>query len=303
MSGKPAHRPAQPPGLVIVDKAAGMTSHDVVGAVRRMLGTRKVGHAGTLDPMATGVLVLGVERATKLLGYLALDVKSYHATIVLGSATSTDDAEGASLGAADASGIAEHDIRSEMAGLTGALAQRPSSVSAVKVAGRRAYELAREGRAVELAARPVHVARFDLLALRRAGTRVELDATVRCSSGTYIRALARDLGTALGVGGHVSVLRRTGVGPFDLGSAVTLDELADKPGLTRDLAAAVRASFPQRRVDKAEMRAIGHGRRIDAAGLPGISGAFDASGRPIALLQESEDSARSVLLLERSIAG
>jgi tRNA pseudouridine55 synthase len=303
MSGTHAHRPAQPPGLVIVDKPAGMTSHDVVGAVRRMLGTRKVGHAGTLDPMATGVLVLGVERATKLLGHLALDVKSYHATIVLGLATSTDDAEGDSLGTTDASGVAEHDIRSEMAGLTGALAQRPSSVSAVKVAGRRAYELAREGKAVELAARRVHVERFDLLALRRAGTRVEADATVRCSSGTYVRALARDLGAALGVGGHVSVLRRIEVGPFDLGSAVTLDELEAQPGLTLDLAAAVRAAFPERRVDDAEMRAIGHGRRITAAGRPGVSGAFDASGRPIALLQESGDSARSVLLLELSIAG
>jgi tRNA pseudouridine55 synthase len=280
-----------------------MTSHDVVGAVRRIMGTRKVGHAGTLDPMATGVLVLGLERATKLLGHLALDVKSYDATIVLGAATSTDDAAGELLAAADASRITEHDVRSATARLTGAICQRPSSVSAVKVAGRRAYELAREGSAPELPARRVRVERFDLLTLRRAGLRVQIDVSVRCSTGTYVRALARDLGEALGVGGHVSALRRTEVGPFDLGSAVTLEELERAPRLSLDLASSVRASFPARRVDAGEARAIGHGRAIAAAGIPGTSCAFDESGRPVALLQESGDSARSVLLLELSAAG
>jgi tRNA pseudouridine55 synthase len=288
---------------VIVDKPAGMTSHDVVGAVRRIMGTRKVGHAGTLDPMATGVLVLGIERATKLLGHLALDVKSYSATVVLGAATSTDDAEGELLGSGNASDLGEQAIRAEITGLTGDIAQRPSSVSAIKVGGRRAYALAREGRAAELAARPVRVERFDLLGLGRIGARVELDVAVRCSSGTYVRALARDLGAALGVGGHLSALRRTEVGPFGLGSAVTLDELEREPRLSLDLAAAVRASFPVRAVDAEAVRALGHGRHIPAAGTAGTYGAFDESGNPIALVQESGESARSVLLLELAAAG
>jgi tRNA pseudouridine55 synthase len=288
---------------VIVDKPAGMTSHDVVGAVRRIMGTRKVGHAGTLDPMATGVLVLGIERATKLLGHLALDVKSYAATVVLGAESSTDDAEGELSARADASGLGEQAIRAGITGLTGDIAQRPSSVSAIKVGGRRAYALAREGNATELPARPVRVERFDLLGLRRVGARAELDVAVRCSSGTYVRALARDLGAALGVGGYLSALRRTEVVPFGLGSAVTLDELEQVPRLSLDLAAAVRASFPVRAVGVEAVRALGHGRRIPAAGIAGTYGAFDGSGCPIALLQESGDSARSVLLLDLAAAG
>jgi tRNA pseudouridine55 synthase len=303
MSRNRARGPARPPGLVVVDKPARMTSHDVVGAVRRILGTRKVGHAGTLDPMATGVLVLGIERATKLLGHLALDAKSYTATVVLGAATGTDDAEGESLEVADASGLGENAIRAEMAGLTGEISQRPSAVSAVKVSGRRAYELAREGKVVDLPARPVRVERFDLLALRRTGARCELDVAVHCSSGTYVRALARDLGATLGVGGHLSALRRTEVGPFGLDSAATLEGLEREPALSLDLAAAVRASFPVREIDAEAVRALGHGRRIPAAGIAGTSGAFDGAGRPIALVRESGEGARSVLLLELAAAG
>ncbi|HEY0453653.1 tRNA pseudouridine(55) synthase TruB, partial [Actinophytocola sp.] len=183
-----------PPGLVVVDKPDGLTSHDVVARVRRIMGTRKVGHAGTLDPMATGVLVLGIERATKLLGHLALDTKAYLATIRLGASTTTDDAQGTVLSTVDASGVADDAIAAGIRVLTGHIQQVPSAVSAVKVDGKRAYARVRAGEDVALAARPVEVSRFDLLATRRAEGTVELDVMVECSSGTYVRALARDLG-------------------------------------------------------------------------------------------------------------
>src|SRR5882757_7314216 len=215
-----------PSGLVVVNKPGGLTSHDVVGRLRRLLGTRKIGHAGTLDPMATGVLVLGVERATRLLGHLALDTKAYTATIRLGVATSTDDAEGevtatAEAGALDA--LDEAEVRAGMAVLTGAIEQVPSSVSAIKVDGKRAYRRVRDGEQVELAARPVTVSEFALDAVRRGAGYTDLDVRVECSSGTYVRALARDLGAGLGVGagvgGHLTALRRTRVGPFALDTA------------------------------------------------------------------------------------
>jgi tRNA pseudouridine55 synthase len=198
----------------VVDKPAGPTSHDVVARLRRIFGTRKVGHAGTLDPMATGVLVIGLERATKLLGHLALERKAYLATITLGRATTTDDAEGEILSEVDGSTADEAAVRAGIEQLTGAIEQVPSSVSAVKIAGKRAYQRVREGEAVSLPPRPVTVHRFDLLALRRAERTTELDVLVDCSSGTYVRALARDLGAGLGVGGHLAALRRTQVGPF-----------------------------------------------------------------------------------------
>ncbi len=223
---RPPKSPPPPPGLLVVDKPAGWTSHDVVGRARRLVGTRKVGHAGTLDPMATGVLVLGVERATKLLGHLALDTKTYLATIRLGVETSTDDAEGEPTATADASGVDDAAIAAGVAALTGDIAQVPSTVSAIKVDGRRAYERVRAGEEVTLAARPVHVARFDVLAIRREGPTVDLDVLVDCSSGTYVRALARDLGRGLGVGGHLTALRRTRVGPFTLEHARDLETLA-----------------------------------------------------------------------------
>lgn len=286
-----------PPGLVVVDKPAGMTSHDVVSRVRKILGTRKVGHAGTLDPMATGVLVLGVQRGTKLLGHLALDTKAYLATIRLGAATNTDDAEGEVLARTDASAVEEEDIRSGIAALTGDLQQVPSAVSAVKVNGRRAYELARSGEDVELAARPVTVSRFDLLASHREEDRIDLDVLVECSSGTYVRALARDLGESLGVGGHLARLRRTRVGPFGLAQATPLEQLAERPALSMDLDRAVATAFPRVDVDRATARALMHGQPVAAAGIPDTYGAFSPDGTAVALLRDRRHDAKPVLVL------
>lgn len=285
-------------GLLIVDKPGGMTSHDVVAKVRRFLRTRKVGHAGTLDPMATGVLVLGVERATKLLGHLALDRKAYLATIILGAATTTDDAEGEVTSSADASGVRDSDIAAEIAALTGDILQKPSAVSAVKVDGKRAYARVRAGEEVDLPARPVTVHRFDVLATRREGQRVELDVMVDCSSGTYVRALARDLGSALGVGGHLAALRRTSVGPFTLAQARTLDEVERAPGLSLSLSEAVAAAFPRVDVAASAAHAIRHGQRIPAAGIDGTYGVFGPDGRVLALARDSGRVAKSVVVLD-----
>ncbi|MFC4001165.1 tRNA pseudouridine(55) synthase TruB [Prauserella oleivorans] len=292
-----SRKPAPPPGLLIVDKPGGMTSHDVVARARRILGTRKIGHAGTLDPMATGVLVLGVERATKLLGHLALDRKTYLATIALGAATATDDAEGEIVSEADASGVTDERIAAGIAALTGELQQVPSAVSAVKVAGKRAYARVRAGEDVDLPPRPVTVYRFDLLATRREGARVELDVMIDCSSGTYVRALARDLGADLGVGGHLAALRRTTVGPFTLAAARTLDAVEAEPGLSLSLDEAVAAAFPRRDVDAATARAVRHGRRIPAGGLDGTYGVFDPDGHVLALATDQGGATRPVVVL------
>jgi tRNA pseudouridine55 synthase len=223
-----------PSGLVIVDKPSGMTSHDVVARVRRLAGTRRVGHAGTLDPMATGVLVVGVEKATRLLGYLTLTEKTYVATIRLGQSTSTDDAEGEPTGGSPATDIAPGALDAEIAELTGDIWQVPPGVSAIKVNGQRAYKLTRAGAAPELAARPVTVYEFTVTGLRETGDFLDIDAVIRCSSGTYIRALARDLGAALGTGGHLTALRRTAVGPYNLDQAHTLQDLETQKHQTRD---------------------------------------------------------------------
>jgi tRNA pseudouridine55 synthase len=286
-----------PPGLVVVDKPDGMTSHDVVAFVRRTLGTRKVGHAGTLDPMATGVLVLGIERATKLLGHLALDTKAYLATIHLGSATTTDDAEGEALSTVDASAVTDEAIAAGIRALTGHIEQVPSAVSAVKVDGKRAYKRVRAGETVELAARPVEVSRFDLLATRRMGQVVGLDVMVECSSGTYVRALARDLGAGLGVGGHLAALRRTRVGPFDLRVVTTLDRLVEEPGLSLSLDDAVDAAFPRRDVDDRAAAALLRGQLLPAADIAGTYGVFDQAGHAIALAVDEGEAARSVVVL------
>jgi tRNA pseudouridine55 synthase len=214
-------------GLVIVDKPGGMTSHDVVARIRRLAGTRRVGHAGTLDPMATGVLVIGIEKATRLLGHLMLTEKTYEATIRLGQSTTTDDAEGELAGGRPASGVSRQALDEQVAKLTGDILQVPSSVSAIKVNGQRAYKLTRAGEAPELAARPVTVYEFAVLDVRQDGDFLAVAVRVRCSSGTYIRALARDLGAALGTGGHLTALRRTAVGPYDITQARTLEELED----------------------------------------------------------------------------
>jgi tRNA pseudouridine55 synthase len=216
---------AWPSGLVVVDKPGGMTSHDVVARIRRLAHTRRVGHAGTLDPMATGILVIGIEKATRLLGHLMLTEKTYQATIRLGQSTTTDDAEGEPVGGSPATGVTREALDAEIAKLTGEILQVPSSVSAIKVNGQRAYKLTRAGEAPELAARPVTVHEFRVTGIRPSGDYLDVDATVRCSSGTYIRALARDLGTALATGGHLTALRRTAVGPYTVASCHTLESL------------------------------------------------------------------------------
>jgi len=254
-------------GLVIVDKPGGMTSHDVVARVRRLAGTRKVGHAGTLDPMATGVLVVGVEKATRLLGYLTLTEKEYAATIRLGQSTSTDDAEGEITGTATGANVTAETLAGAIAGLTGEIQQVPPAVSAVKVGGQRAYRLTRAGAAPELKARPVTVYEFTVTAMRRDGQLLDVDATVRCSSGTYIRALARDLGAALGTGGHLTRLRRTRVGGYSVADARTLEQLAGRFEVL-PLAQAAAAAFPRRDLSADEARRLANGGRLAAAALP-----------------------------------
>jgi tRNA pseudouridine55 synthase len=269
-----------PDGLVVVDKPAGWTSHDVVARMRRLARTKKVGHAGTLDPMATGVLVLGIGRATRLLTYVVGADKEYTATIRLGVATTTDDAEGEAGAVADASSVTRAAIDSGVAALTGPISQVPSSVSAIKVNGKRAYAMVRAGESVELAARPVTVRRFEVHAVRPAtadGVAVlDVDVTVECSSGTYIRALARDLGDSLGVGGHLTALRRTRVGGYSLDVARTLDELAvladEDPLPVLSLADAARATFPVRELTPEETMALSFGKRIPAASMAGAGG-------------------------------
>jgi tRNA pseudouridine55 synthase len=285
--------PAPAPGLVVVDKPAGLTSHDVVARLRRILGTRRIGHAGTLDPMATGVLVCGVGRGTKLLGHLALDTKTYTATIRLGVTTHTDDAEGEVLDVADATGVPDAAIAAGMAALTGAIEQVPSSVSAIKIDGKRAYARVRAGEEVVLPARPVTVSAFTLLARRG----FDLDVVVECSSGTYVRALARDLGAALGVGGHLSALRRTRVGPFTLEHAQTLAALEAEPGAVVPLDAAVGLAFPRRDLDASLAADISHGRALPAAGMAGTYGVFAQDGHAIALVAERGEKARPLVVL------
>jgi tRNA pseudouridine55 synthase len=218
---------AAPDGVLVVDKPAGWTSHDVVARCRKLADTRKIGHAGTLDPMATGILVLGIGRATRLLGHLAATSKAYDATIRLGQSTVTDDAEGDVVSSADASKLSDDAIEAAMRRFRGDIMQRPSAVSAIKVDGRRAYARTRAGEDVALAERPVRVDAFVVLARRDEDTHVDLDVRVECSSGTYIRALARDLGGALEVGGHLTALRRTRVGAFGLDRAHALEVLSD----------------------------------------------------------------------------
>jgi tRNA pseudouridine55 synthase len=280
-----------PDGLLVVDKPAGWTSHDVVGRCRRLAGTRKVGHAGTLDPMATGVLVLGVGRATRLLGHLALTDKAYDATVRLGATTVTDDAEGEVVSSQDASAVTDEQVRSGLRALTGAISQVPSAVSAVKVDGVRSYAHVRAGEQVELAARPVVVSRLDLRARRGD----ELDVVVECTSGTYVRALARDLGAALGVGAHLTALRRTRVGPFDLSQARTLEQHAERLALV-PLDAAVAASFPRRELTSDEAVALSYGKRLASTGAAGTVGAFAPDGRCIALVEDRDDAARPVVV-------
>lgn len=284
-------------GLVIVDKPGGLTSHDVVARIRRLAGTRRVGHAGTLDPMATGVLVVGVEKATRLLGYLTLTEKRYDATIRLGQSSSTDDAEGELTTTAPATGLTPETINKAVAELTGEIQQVPPAVSAIKVGGQRAYKLTRAGAAPELKSRPVTVYEFTVTGIRPAGDGdlTDVDATVRCSSGTYIRALARDLGDKLGTGGHLTALRRTRVGGYGLDTAKTLDQLAERfEVVPLDQVAA--AAFPRRDLSADEARRLAHGGRLAAGppgtGTPGPVAAFAPDGSLVALLAEQDGQAR-----------
>ena len=275
-------------GLVVVDKPGAMTSHDVVARVRRLAGTRKVGHAGTLDPMATGVLVLGVNRATRLLGHLMLTEKAYDATVRLGIATSTDDAEGEVTADTEAGHLDEATIRAAFARFVGDIEQVPSAVSAIKVDGKRAYRRVRDGEAVELYARPVVVHEIVVQEVRA----TEVDVSIRCSSGTYIRAIARDVGAALGVGGHLTALRRTAVGPFDLGASHTLDELAEEFAML-PMASAARASFATYDLDEAHAQDVRYGRRLDLK-PDGLSAVFAPDGEFLALYEPDGDGARAV---------
>jgi tRNA pseudouridine55 synthase len=281
-------------GLIIVDKPGGMTSHDVVGRIRRLAATRRVGHAGTLDPMATGVLVIGVGKATRLLGHLALSEKEYAATIRLGQATDTDDAEGDVVAQTSASGVTDAALAAAAQALTGEIQQVPPGFSAIKVGGERAYRMARAGSAPQLAARTVTVRALTIQAVRRLGDLVDTDVTVTCSSGTYIRALARDLGVSLGVGGHLTALRRTRAGPYEVGAARTLEQLADSLEVI-PLADAAGSAFPRRQLSEDEARRVAHGARLpltDVSGGP--VAAFAPDGSLVALLTDEAGLARPV---------
>lgn len=347
----PARRPAAADGFVVVDKPQGWTSHDVVGRMRRLAGTRKVGHAGTLDPMATGVLVLGIGKATRLLTYVVGADKDYDATIRLGVATTTDDAEGSVVAVADPDAVGQVEraaLDAAVADLTGDILQVPTSVSAIKVDGRRAYARVRAGEDVELKARPVTVSRFEVLDVRTATATVpdvdledvyveaddaaadpadpgiaptaaepgdgptrdvsvvDVDVRVTVSSGTYVRALARDLGAALGTGGHLTALRRTRVGGYPLAGARTLEELeaqADADGTlaTLPLADAARGTFPVRELDEVEVRALGYGQWVEPSGRSEVVAALSPSGTLVALLEDTkrrgESLAKPVLVL------
>ena len=290
-------RSNQVPGLVVVDKPPGLTSHDVVGRCRRIFSTRKVGHAGTLDPMATGVLVVGIERATKILGLLTATDKSYAATVRLGQTTSTEDAEGEVLQTVSAAQVGDADIQAAVAALRGEISQIPSSVSAIKVGGKRAYQLAREGEAVELAARPVRIDRFEVLGVRRHDGFVDVDVEVDCSSGTYIRALARDVGATLKVGGHLTALRRTRVGRFGLDEARTLDALAENPRLSYTLDEACLLAFPRRDLSADEAESARHGRALNPAGIDGVYAAVAPDEKVISLLRDEGARAKSVVVI------
>lgn len=272
-----------PDGIVVIDKPAGMTSHDVVARLRRVCGTRAVGHAGTLDPMATGVLIIGVERATKLLGHLTLSSKTYDATIRLGIATSTDDAEGEVVATVSAADVTEAQVRDAATAFSGVIQQRPSAVSAIKVDGVRSYARVRAGEDVELPARDVTIHEFVIHAIRSAGDVIDVDVTVRCSSGTYIRAIARDLGAALGVGGHLTALRRTASGAFTIADAQPLPEIDGSVTLT-PLKTVLEREYHVVQLDTPTAQQVRHGMRIPVTNAPtGLCGLLDEDGAVIAL--------------------
>jgi tRNA pseudouridine55 synthase len=295
--------PDDPAGLIVIDKPGGMTSHDVVSRVRRLARTRRVGHGGTLDPMATGVLVIGVGRATRLLTYVIGADKRYRATIRLGESTITDDAEGELIARVSAAGVSDAEIRAGLAAQTGTVSQVPSAVSAIKVNGQRAYAKVRAGESVELAARTVTISAIDVLDIRRPavvdGSRViDVDVDVACSTGTYVRAIARDLGAALGVGGHLTALRRTAVGAFTLAEAVTLDALAAAveaggSAIALSLDDATARFFARRDASADEAVVLSHGGPLVAIGLDGPYAVFAPDGSVIAIVTEHDGKTRA----------
>jgi tRNA pseudouridine55 synthase len=290
--------PAELTGLVVVDKPIGWTSHDVVARLRRLAGTRRVGHAGTLDPPATGVLVVGVGTATRLLHHLVLTDKAYVATIRLGQDTVTDDATGELVATRSTAGLDEDAVRTAMSEFHGRIEQVPSAVSAIKLAGERAYRRVRAGKEVHLAPREVTISRFaPTRFVRPSPDLFDVHIEVECSSGTYVRALARDLGARLGVGGHLTALRRTRVGPFTLADACSIEDLGERRDpVTLPLASAIRVAFPVRTVSPDEAAELSFGRALAPVGIEGTHGALTADGEAIALLREDGGAARPVLV-------
>ena len=288
------------PGLVLIDKPTGWTSHDVVAKVRKAVGTKRVGHAGTLDPLATGLLVLGIESGTKLLTFLVGADKTYEAIIRLGQQTISDDSESEVIATASPDQIAklsDEDIALEIAKLTGVIMQTPSSVSAIKVAGKRAYDLVRAGEEVELKAREVKIYSFEMLSVTRVSGFLDVQVRVECSSGTYIRALARDLGNLLGVGGHITALRRTKVGHFDVSDANSIEELSELR-LT-ELATAAKQLFPVIELTEAEVTDLIHGKRISAKSeVTGLAAGLSMSGRLVAVLESVKTDLKSVVVFQ-----
>ena len=276
-------------GFALIDKAAGMTSHDVVAKARKAFGTKRVGHAGTLDPMATGVLVLGVGNATRLLQYVTDGTKKYEATIRLGQATHTDDREGDVTSTTNASGISEDQVREGIKKFIGNIAQKPSSVSAIKIDGKRAHERVRDGEVIDIPAREVNISEINVLSVTTLGEFIDIQVVVTCSAGTYIRAIARDLGELLKVGGHLTSLRRTLVSPFDISECSELSSenlIPVSSGISRIL--------PIRTIDFAEANEISFGRAIPASNKAGAVAALDQSGEFVALLLDKEIAGKLV---------
>ncbi|WP_306205577.1 tRNA pseudouridine(55) synthase TruB [Actinoplanes sp. RD1] len=286
-------------GLIVVDKPAGMTSHDVVARIRRLARTRRVGHGGTLDPMATGVLIIGVNRATRLLTYVIGARKSYAATIRLGQSTITDDAEGDVTATTPTGAVTDEAIRAGLVAQTGEIDQVPSAVSAIKIKGERAYKRVRDGEQVELAARRVTVFRLDVLDIRRGDGVIDVDVEVDCSSGTYIRAIARDLGATLAVGGHLTALRRTAVGDLTLADAATLPELEERAPdvIGLPMSEAARQAFPAREATEDEARVLSHGGPLAPVGIQGPYAVFAPTGDVLAIVSEREGRARAEIVL------
>ena len=288
------------PGLVLIDKPTSWTSHDVVAKVRKAIGTKKVGHAGTLDPLATGLLVLGIESGTKLLTFLVGADKTYEATIRLGQQTISDDSESEVISSAnpdETAKLSDEDIAREIAKLTGVIMQTPSSVSAIKVAGKRAYDLVRAGEEVELKAREVNIYSFEMLSVTRVSGFLDVQVRVECSSGTYIRALARDLGNLLGVGGHITALRRTKVGHFDVTEANSIEELSELR-LT-ELATAAKQLFPVIELTESEVTDLIHGKRISAKSeVTGLAAGLSMSGKLVAVLESVKTDLKSVVVFQ-----